>query len=72
MSSFAKGEILRVLRGHTSWMHHVLFTDGITACSDMTVCVWPIRPAAEAQNASMIPSIDPAKKLYEGEEAALL
>ena len=53
----------------------MLFTDGstvITACSDMTVCVWPIRPAAEAQNASMIPSIDPAKKLYEGEEAALL
>ena len=74
--SFATGEILRVLRGHTISVNSALFTpDGskvITGSWDKTVRVWPIRPAAEARLASLLHIVDPAKQLYEGEEVAQL
>ena len=74
--SFATGEILRVLRGHSHFVRTVLFSpDGskvITGSFDKRVRVWPIRPAAEARLASFLHIVDPAKQLYEGEEVAKL
>jgi WD40 repeat protein len=70
--SFATGEILRVLTGHTSSVMTVLFTpDGskvITGSLDSTIGVSDLFSRSRKRLSSFIHPIDPEKLLYHGED----
>jgi len=70
--SFSTGEILRVLRGHTSFVFTVLFTsDGskvITGSWDKTIRTWDLFLESRKCLSSFLHPIDPEKLLYHGED----
>jgi len=70
--SITTGKILRVFKGHTSYMRTSLFTpDGsklITGSDDKTIRTWDLFPKSRKRLSSFIHPVDPEKLLYHGED----